>query len=46
MSKSTLTMFTINETPIFQVSECEPDCNTADFEAPAQLMFTGNGKAA
>ena len=44
MSKRALTVLAINQAAIFQVAQGEPNCNTADVEAPAELMFTRNSE--
>jgi hypothetical protein len=42
--KSALSVLAINQAAIFQVTQCKPNCNTADIKPATKLMFAGNWK--
>ena len=44
VGESSLAMFAIDETAIFEIAEREPNCNTTDVKAPTELMFARDGK--
>jgi hypothetical protein len=44
MSERALAMAAINETPIFEIAQREPYCNTTDAEPAAKLVLTGDGE--
>jgi hypothetical protein len=45
MRESTLAVFAINKTTVFQIAKGEPDCNTADIKPSTELVFARDGKS-
>ncbi len=44
MCESTFAMFAIDEPAIFQITQRQTNCHTADVKSTAKLMLTGDGK--
>ena len=44
VGKGALAVLAIDEAAIFQVTQSEPDCNTADIKPAAKLMLARDGE--
>jgi len=44
MGEGALAVLAINEAAIFEVTQCEPDCNTTDIKSPTKLVLARNGE--